>query len=290
MGVTENIYTNLTLEDLAKARSVDLKGAMDTRTKAYNVELERQRANDRLCKEFATVGESFYAWITETKDTITKSNKTLEEQLVNVKSRKSNLTQDTKEKMDQVNQLNTKMESAGITNNRHTTLTAKDVAVQLQQYSEFLDRKIVMLEEEIASQRLKGITQEQFKEIEDTFSQFDANKNGVIDKKELKTCLYSLGEEKTNSEVDAILKKYGDGKGIKYDGFKEFMVSILGVTDNKEDILRAFKTINRGEEFGNMKKMEIVMEEADVGYFTQTSKKEDKGHNYVKWTEEIFAR
>jgi len=108
--------------------------------------------------------------------------------------------------------------------------------------------------------------------------------------KNLKLAYILWEKKKTNSEVDAILKKYGDGKGIKYEGFKEFMVSILGVTDNKEDILRAFKTINRGDEFGNIKKMEIVMEEGDVGYFNQTAKKEDKGHNYVKWTEEIFAR
>jgi len=290
MGVKENIYTKHSVDDLARARSSDLHGAMEKRNAGYKAELERQRANDKLCKEFATVAEGFSTWITSTKDTITKSKQTLEEQLSNVKGKKTNLANDTQGKMNEVNSLNGKMEAAGITNNRHTTLTAKDVQVQLQQYAEFLDRKIVMLEEEIENQKLKGITLEQFKEIEDSFNQFDADKSGTIDKKELKTCLYSLGEEKTNSEVDAILKKYGDGKIIKYDGFKEFMVTILGVTDTKEDILRAFKTINRGDDFAANDKMEIVMAEEDIGYFSETAKKEAKGFNYVKWTEEIFAR
>jgi len=289
--VKDNIYTKLSLDDLSKSRSVDLEGSISSRNKLYNTELERQRANDRLCKEFATVAEKFSSWITETKDGITKSSKSLEEQLENVKQRKANLNSETKENMGKINELNGKMEEAGITNNRHTTLTAKDIQVQLQQYSEFLDRKAVMLEEEIASQKLKGITQEQFKEIEDSFNLFDANKSKSIDKKELKTCLYSLGEEKSNSEVDAILKKYGDGKVIQFPGFKDFMVSILGVTDNKEDILRAFKTINgRADDYANLEKMGMVMAGEDIKYVVDTAPKEEKGFNYAKWTESIFAR
>lgn len=34
-----------------------------------------------------------------------------------------------------------------------------------------------------------------------------------MDKKGLKACLYSLGEEKSRAEVDNIIKQYGDSSG-----------------------------------------------------------------------------
>lgn len=44
------------------------------------------------------------------------------------------------------------------------------------------------------------------------------------------------------------MTKYGDPKAnaILYEGFKEFMIEILGVSDSKEDILHSFHLINKG--------------------------------------------
>lgn len=100
-----------------------------------------------------------------------------------------------------------------------------------------------MLEEEIEHHKLRGVTPEQFKEIETTFKQFDDDNSGFIDRKvkycgifteisqELKACLYSLGEEKNKTEIEEIMKKYGnkDGKGIIFEKFREFMIDVLGV-------------------------------------------------------------
>jgi hypothetical protein len=84
------------------------------------------------------------------------------------------------------------MEAAGISNNKHTSLTAKDVEVQWEQYKAFLNKKQKMLEEEIEHHKLRGVTVEQFQEIEANFKQFDTDNSGFIDKKELKALLYSL--------------------------------------------------------------------------------------------------
>ena len=65
------------------------------------------------------------------------------------------------------------MQDAGITNIRHTTLTLKDVEVQWEQYTKFLDAKKSMLASEIEHSKLRGITPEQFKEIESNFKTFD---------------------------------------------------------------------------------------------------------------------
>jgi hypothetical protein len=46
------------------------------------------------------------------------------------------------------------------------------------------------------------------KEIADNFAYFDKGGNGALDKKELRQCLASLGEDSTFSAVDAVLAEY----------------------------------------------------------------------------------
>jgi len=135
------------------------------------------------------------------------------------------------------------------------------------------------------------VTPEQFKEIEDNFKQFDKNHNGILERKEFKACLYSLGEEKTNSEVDALLKEYGDSKQVPYEGYKSFMVNQLGVSDSKNDILAGFDLINRGASFSTVEKLELAgLGPKDVEYFTTTAPKAEGGFDHKHWTDDIFSR
>jgi Ca2+-binding EF-hand superfamily protein len=81
---------------------------------------------------------------------------------------------------------------------------------------------------------------EQFAEIKTQFSQFDKDKSGAIDIKELRATLYSLGDERTGSEVKKIMEEFGVDEGkervMKYEGFKEFMIRQLGDSDTKEEV------------------------------------------------------
>jgi len=245
-----------------------------------------------IAKNFAGLVDPFVKSIGDSKDEITSSKKELEEQLKHVKSKLAELPTEEK-KLDPIKSAFAKMESEGITNNRYTTFTSKDVEVQFEQYKIFLEKKIKMLDEEIEHNKLRGITQEQFNEIDATFKQFDADSSGFIDKKELKTCLYSLGEEKSRAEIDTIMKTYGsaDVNGIKYAQFREFIIDLLGVSDTKDDIIGSFKLINRGAENAKMDNMEIVMKDDDIKYFTDTTKKNADGtYDFSNWTQTIFSR
>jgi len=290
LGVKDNEYTKLSLDDLANSGK-SLSNAIAQRDQKYQTELARQRANDKLCRDFAAVADPFVAWIVQQKDTITGSKAELEDQLKYVNTRLASLAADGS-KLADVNAINAKMEQAGITNNRHTTLSAKDVEVQWQQYQAFLGKKQKMLEEEIEHHKLRGVTPEQFAEIEGQFKSFDINGNGWIDKKELKACLYSLGEEKNRTEIEQIMKQYGTaGKGMPYSGFREFMIDILGVSDTKQDIINGFALINRGEkDVTKVEHMEMVMDTPDIDYIKQTSKADKGGYLYIPWTEQMFSR
>jgi len=78
-----------------------------------------------------------------------------------------------------------------------------------------------MLAEEIRIQTLRGITPEQLQEIRDSFNTFDSDKSNNIDAKELKACLYSLGEERPTSEVEAIMQKFGTNGHIDLPNFEK---------------------------------------------------------------------
>jgi len=291
LNVQQNKFTNLTLDDLAKCRQKVLD-VIQHRNRLYESELQKQKMNDQYCKHFAGLVDPFVKAIGDAKDEITASKKDLEEQLMHVKTKLSEVpTEQTK--LEPIRVAFAKMEAEGITNNRYTTFTSKDVEVQFEQYKNFLEKKIKMLEEEIEHNKLRGITPEQFNEIDTTFKQFDSDKSGFIDKKELKTCLYSLGEEKSRAEVDAIMKKYGspDVNGINYASFREFIIDLLGVSDTKDDIIGSFKLINRGAEASKMDNMELVMKDEDIKYFTDSTKKNADGtYDYSEWTRAIFSR
>jgi actinin alpha len=287
LGVRENPYTHFTPNDLATIRATLDKGLADT-TAAYNTELERQRVNDALCKEFASVADPFSKWIVDTKDHITNSNGSLEEQLHYVEERIAKLDEEGK-RLQQVHTLQAKMDEREVTNNRHTTLIAKDVDAQWQQYQNFLTKKAHMLHNEIANEKLKGLSAEQIAEIEENFKQFDEG-TGALSKKQLKACLYSLGEEKTRAQIDEIVKQRGANGSVSYESFRDFMIELLGVSDTKEDILTSFDIINRGGEVAQVSKLELVMNEHDTNYFKQTAPPAADGYDYKAWTEDVFSR
>jgi len=215
----------------------------------------------------------------------------LEKQLEFVQARLDSVASED-HKLSQIRELSAKVEAAGIVNNRHTILTLKDVVVLYEQYQTFLTKKKNMLQEEIEQLKLKGITAEQLKEIDDNFKQFDANKDNVLDRKELKACLYSLGEEKTNQEIEKIMAEYGDSKTntIPANGFKEYMVRIYGDSDTKDEIIDSFRLIGRHDEAAPHDRIELIMAENDVAYFTSTAAKKDNGYDFRAWTDDVFSR
>jgi len=188
-----------------------------------------------------------------------------------------------------INHIHRQMEDAGITYNRHTTLSAKDVEVQWNQYKSFMITKSKMLEEEIETAKLRGMTPEQIKEINDIFLLYDQDKDNHINKKELKACLYSLGEEKTNNEIDQIMAKHGDGGNITEPKFKEFMIQLFGDNETHESVLAGFRLINKGD-VAHHDRMKKVMEDYDISYIERTAPKAGDGWDYTTWTKDIFSR
>jgi Ca2+-binding EF-hand superfamily protein len=296
--VTDNPYTKLTPKDLTDAGS-RVKDAIQTRRTKYEKELAKQRADDTLCKAFAAIADPFVKQIDSDKDAVTNSQADLEAQLAYVEERHKAASSNNK--LDEIKAAQAKLDEAGIKNNPYSPMTSRDAEVQWNQYKDFLQAKKTMLAEQIEHKKLRGVSMEQYNEIKQQFAQFDKDKSGLIDLKELKACLYSLGEDRTSQQIKDIMTKYGHddakhgGRCMSYDGFKEFMIGMLGDADTKEELVTSFELINRGQAFGQVELMDQILSDASVAYLKQHAPTGShvtagSGIDYKAWLASVLAR
>lgn len=291
LGVTENVYTTATPQSLAADLSA-LQSSLQQRRARYDAELKHQRYLDGLCREFAQLADPFAADIVSSKNAISNSRDELESQLSQLQARKARSQSEDVQLLQQIEASQAKLDAENVTNNIHTTQTGKDISVQHQQFIVFLERKDAMLVDAIEQAKLRGLTPDQFKEIDDNFAQFDADNDKLLTARELKTCLYSLGEEKGPKEIAAIIEKHGNGSNaIDYNNFREFMIQLFGDSDTKDEILNGFQLINRRPDgVTTVERMALVLSDDDVKYIATTAPSKDDGHDAVAWTEDVFSR
>ena len=231
--------------------------------------------------------------ITANKAKITAPGLTFETQLALVEERIAALDDDGAS-LPEIAAAFTELEESGITNITHTSVTLRDAELMWQQWQSFLTKKKAMLMEEIARSATFGVTPAQIEEIQSTFTQFDRNQSGMLDMKELRACLYSLGEEKTSKEIEQIMTEYGSADGMSLDNFKQFMISHLAVSDTRDDILASFRQISRSDVSTTVKHdyLEAVIPPQDMQYIKETAKLTAKSgeYDYVEWTNTVFSR
>jgi len=290
--IKDNVYTTISMDDLKKLQA-QITECLSQRRKRYNTELERQRFNDQLCQKYASYAEPLSKFIIDVKESITTHKGNLQEQLelVIIKLETRDLDG---EVIGDIIKLAAQIEERKITHNEHTSLTVKDIEVLWEQYKLFLENKLKQIKDEIELEKLRGLTPEDLKEIEDNFGLFDKNKNGFLEKSELKTCLYSLGEERSKANIEELINKYGDGKKLLYQQFFELMVQVLGDGDTKDEVISGFRLINRLPDdqppVASPEKLGKVMENEFISYIMETGETLGDGVDFVQWTEQIFSR
>merc|ERR1712070_781890 len=88
-----------------------------------------------------------------------------------------------------------------------------------------------------------GLSEEQLDEVREAFGLFDSDASGMIDVRELKAAMRSLGFEVKNEELKKMVSDIdGDGNGtIEFAEFLEMMTGKTGEKDTREDIEKVFK-------------------------------------------------
>ena len=91
------------------------------------------------------------------------------------------------------------------------------------------------------------ITDEQRKELQDVFDQFDKDKDGKISAKELENAMQSMGQNPTVDEVQEMMREVDlnqDGK-IDFDEFMYLMTKSSSDTQTEDEVINAFRVFDK---------------------------------------------
>ena len=91
------------------------------------------------------------------------------------------------------------------------------------------------------------ITDEQRKDYQDIFDQFDKDKDGKISGKELQNAMFSMGQNPTEDEINEMMREVDlnqDGK-IDFDEFMILMTNNSPETQAEEEVINAFRVFDK---------------------------------------------
>ena len=91
------------------------------------------------------------------------------------------------------------------------------------------------------------ITDQQRKDFQDIFDQFDKDKDGKISAKELETAMVSMGQNPTNEEIKEMMEEADlnkDGK-IDFEEFLSLMTRNSPETQTEDEVINAFRVFDK---------------------------------------------
>ena len=91
------------------------------------------------------------------------------------------------------------------------------------------------------------ISDEQRKELQDVFDQFDKDKDGKISGKELQNAMISMGQNPTEEEINEMMNEVDlnrDGK-IDFDEFMILMSKSSPDTQTEDEVINAFRVFDK---------------------------------------------
>lgn len=287
----KNAYTQLTVGDLSAKQAV-LSESMAARRTFYGKELERWRENDAMCKEYA---DTVVPIQTTVKGMITElmANKgSDEDQLTSVKANLETLISEAF-KLPQVKKQDMDIQQRGVSSNPYTSISSEDVTCELENVQQIAKDKKPYLEKLIEYKRYKGISPEAYELMDTLFKEYDKDGSNSISGNELRSCLFSLGEERSKKEIAGYIAKFGKNGGLTFEQFRELMTILIGDVGTQEGVIESFKLISRGVDFVVEKDLTggaPSVPKADYDYFAAEAADQDAGKAFVPWVNAVFAR
>jgi len=262
-----NDFSGVTPEDIA-AKWNGVKQSAQQKRQAVDQALARHQNNDKICRDFAQEASQFVQWIRQQKETLSKSKGTLEEQLEALQTQIRLYETDGVSKFQKLDAVNKQAEQAGVITNPHTDLTLLALEVEFNELKKATDRQEKVINNELAMKKNADVTPEQLAEFKEAFQHFDKDRNGSLNRLEFKACLQALGDEPTESELDAIIKKLDpEGKTrVTFESFTSFMVEKTKDSDNPNELISSFKSIAGDKEFVTEQDLRQVLQPNRVAY------------------------
>ena len=123
-----------------------------------------------------------------------------------------------------------------------------------------------------------------------TDNQYDKDKSGSINARELRTCLYSLGEERSKADIAAYIAELGRNGSLSFEPFRELMVRLLGDAGNAAAMLESFQVVSRGQDTVTAALMSDLLSADDVRFIVASAPARDGGIDFPAWVADVCSR
>lgn len=221
----------------------------EARKTALAEESARQHTNEANRVDFANQANAFNNFVQEKTNAINNLSGELEDQLKTIQTHKPAIAAG-REQLASIGAVNHKLDEAGVTSNKHTTLTYPFLQAAYEGLAKAANDRETVIQKEIIQARNKGVTAEQLAEFKEAFDHFDKDKTGQLTRLQFKSSLQSLGEDPTDAELDRLLSAHANASGnIPFEAFAQIMSQRAADSDNKDQILDAFKIIAGDKDF-----------------------------------------
>jgi len=252
LGSKENPYTSLTIQDISQ-RWGEVLELVPKRDALLVEEKSRQERNEQLRVQYAQKANVVGPWLQERKrelnDLALEHRGSLEEQLKSLHAVEERVT-GYKVNMDELDVLSQRLQEALIFENPHTEYSISFCRISYEQLRNSVAKNVNEIENQILTRDSKGITEEQLKELRNSFDHFDKNQSHTLDPNEFRQCLVSLGfdigeGEKGNAEFDRLMAIVdpNNTQKVTFQGFLDFMTREMSDQDTAEQVLESFRIL-----------------------------------------------
>ncbi|OAF70763.1 Spectrin alpha chain [Intoshia linei] len=315
-----NPYTWFTINYFKNAWS-NLNSSITGRTNDLKSEMERQKVNDNLRRQFARCANTFNADMNNIRIGLIDACGTLENQL-DITLEKMVEISKLRENMQIIENIGAKLEKKFILDNKYTEHSTVQLGQKWDQLNQLAMSMKLNIEQQIEACNNNGVSEQTIRDFVSMFKHFDKDKDGNLDHDELKACLRALGydlsskvnpdesnegdsrrqsmeSESDCSEYDKILNIVDPNRSghVTLQSFTSFMVTCE--TENVgslNDILDAFKALSStGGDYITEEEIRnnLTQDQADycirkLPRYTKKSNESKNGYDYVKFTESLF--
>jgi actinin alpha len=146
LGVTENKYTPLTADDVAKAAE-SVEGGIKERRTAFDDALAAERAKEEKRKEFAAAADEFVASVDARKATLAAVEGAPEEAIAALRGEHNDGAAEA-ERLDKLSLLQEELSQLGVTSNKHTPYNMQALKAKDADLRNFVNNRVGALQEE----------------------------------------------------------------------------------------------------------------------------------------------
>jgi len=282
----------LSLEDTNRVVE-ELSSSESQRRSSLNQRL--REIQERAQKKFADLANEFFSQTTHFKETIKNLHGDLEHQLETVLSEKEKL-HNLNEQLPSIKHAEDEQNQANVEVNDYTDHTTDDLSFELDQLAKLVDKSIEQLRGQIAASKNTGVDQSKIEEFNQAFYHFDLDKDGVLNRLELKSALSSLGIididfEGGDKKFEEIFKHLaGSSISVSVDAFSSYMAEKATDRLDSKQIDESFTTISNGKPFvthDDLRKANV--DATTVEYITLHVPQTDQGYDFRGYLNKSFT-